>query len=466
VRLGLSAPLVLIGFLLIAFPWRSLSAVGLFAALAAASVCTAAVAWTLARGMVLATTLLTAYTLVYLPGLGDAVADGVARLGALASPGSVAAALLSLGLFAALVGVVARRIVERAAARSTADPARARRVEIGVIAFFVIVLASAIAAGRITYWAGDRAPEAGGLDHMYPPMLFVLAGMAAMARIDRRGQRARHRRTLRAQLSTVGLGVLALLVFVLQSRRVMLACALMLGVAWFAHLRAARRAIHLPMMAVAAVTALMLLGSSGWRSVEDDAGLAERIDNVFSTETEVAVSAAEERLTYLWFDAYARDLAAQTPITIDPAELFASSVARAVPRALLPSKDAVPSVSCESPMQELGYDEDMPCTPQTEAWMAGGLLGLMLAGLLWGAWLGLCERLVARGGLSRVFGLLAFSPLIELEAGVFPMVQGLRLALIGTASAGVVVLALEWAGKSAAKAGGARGGPLADGQGR
>ena len=101
----------------------------------------------------------------------------------------------------------------------------------------------------------------------------------------------------------------------------------------------------------------------------------------------------------------------------------------------------VEDMRCETPLLAVGFEEDLPWTPQTEGWMAGGAFGLLFAAILWGLFVGLCEVLVTRGPtLGRVFGAMLFYPFTTLEEGVFTMVQGLRQALIGTAIIGAAAL--------------------------
>ena len=78
-----------------------------------------------------------------------------------------------------------------------------------------------------------------------------------------------------------------------------------------------------------------------------------------------------------------------------------------------------------------------------EASLAGGLTGVLVIALIWGLFLAWSERLVTHHrGMGRIFGLTFFAPWTHIEVGMFPMVQGLRGALI--ASGLVFLIMVVW----------------------
>jgi len=442
---GLSPAAVaaLFGAVLVVVAWPAQpSAVGLAWVVGFAVVVSGAFHAAYRAGALLTALFVALYALVYAIGLGDAVIHGVRRSGLLAPAASTREAVALVALFIAsttLVALVTRRR-GAAAGRASVTPSV-------LVGFVVIVAAATVAAfgtGAWTNWGGGGgAPDqaAGGLrlELLYPALLFATVGLVALA------PAARDRR-LRLLRIGVGLG-LALLVFALQSRRMMFACAALTALAALRfpsaslhHLMKRHRGFPLRVAAVGVplVVALVvaLIASSGWRAaashgqVELAAGLRSALSAATTPES-FDTGTVEERLTYLWMDGIAIELADTLGVELDVTAALETSLLLAVPSALYGGKSRLRRVTCEEPMAGAGVDNDLPCTATAEAYLGLGAAGVALIALLWGLYIALAERLLAhQGALARVAGLVLFAPVTTIETGLFPMSQGVRGALL------------------------------------
>lgn len=460
-RLGRVAVLVFALLLGLAFPWASLDGGGMVVAVMAALLGTLGLSWALSRRLVLLAALGVQFLLVYMPGMGDAVSLGLTRAGLTASPESVYEAIAFLILFLLLLGLVswgARNWLWRVAKPKERSPANekliARKTLFGVAVLLAMTTIAALIAGRLSYY-GEGAEanplESGGirLELFYDSALFLAITFPLLGRVYRPSETTETSKPGRRALWLVWMAGLVLLVFILQSRRVMLICAAIAGLVWLAESRQSRAAARLlrrRVVLLAVMMLLMIIGSNAWRTVGDTGGttITERLERVFTGVGDVDISQRiDDRLTYLWFDSISRDLAGVRNSPLDIGALLSSSLASVIPRMVWDDKDSITPATCEAAFEPLGIDSDMPCTPQTEGWIAGGLLGFLIAALGWGLTLGIAEALVARGpGLGSVFGLLLFFVLPSLENGVFAWVASIRLAIIGTA---IVAAAAFWA---------------------
>lgn len=460
-RLGRAQGLVFIVLFGLAFPWSSFDGFGALIAVMVALLGTLALNWALSRRLLLVAALGIQFLLVYVPGVGDGVELGVTRVRLTASPESVLEAVAFLALFLALLGLVAagtRRWLDRLARprerTSAEERLRIQKAVIGVAALMLMTMVAAFLAGRWSYYhdrADADAQASGGirLELFYESALFLAITFGLIGRAYS-NHAPTEPTTQAARTARFGIAAgLVLLLFILQSRRVMVICAAIAGLVWLAEsrrTRAAARALRRRLALLAAMLLIMIVGSTAWRAGGDSEAptLTARFERVFTDFGGTDISQTiDDRLTYLWFDAISRDLEGVQNSPLNVGDLFLSSLARVVPRVVWSDKDTIPDMSCETAFAALGIDSDLPCTPQTEGWLAGGVLGLLLAALGWGITLGVAEVLVSRGpGLASVFGLLLFFPMPILENGVFTWVQSLRLALIGT---GIVALVGFWA---------------------
>jgi hypothetical protein len=282
---------------------------------------------------------------------------------------------------------------------------------------------------------GAETQAEGGLrlELLYPPSLLALWTYGTLGWSDG---------TLRPRwVGTLGVigAVVAVLLFIVQSRRMMVAAAILTALAILVSARRrTARALVSKLGAVAAALVIFTLASSGWRSVapEEMLSLADRVERAFEAVSDpTGLEHFESRLTYLWFDGMTHELRTTQNAEIDGGALLLSAVVTAVPRSLLSAKSEFEQVSCERGLEGFsGMDVDLPCTPTGEGFLMAGFLGVLLAGLLWGLTLGAVEACVERGpGLARVFGLFVFYQFVLVETGVFASVAALRLGLLGTA---------------------------------
>ncbi len=390
-------------------------------------------------GLILTATASTSLVLAFSQGFGDAVGEGTTLLGITASTEGVVAAIIGLGAF--LVVLVAastytRNLCRRLWPLAGADFAERKDVVIAVVAFLVLCFLAAVATGTWSYWlSGEQTIEDGGvrLELFYPTALLGIWAYGTLGWVDG---------TLKARWTNAhGLVAIAtaLMLFGLQSRRIMIATAILVAFAMvIATRRQALQLLALKLGVMALVLAVFTLGSSGWRDVGDDgpAGLSDRLASAFDAMGDTkSLERLGSRLTYLWFDGIAHDLRETHGTEIDGGALLVANLAAAMPRALFPAKNEVEPASCESAFEGIGgLDTDLPCTPTSEGYLMGGFVGLLLTGLLWGVPLGVADACVERGpGMARVFGLFLFFPFVLVETGAFAVVSGVRLALIGAA---------------------------------
>jgi hypothetical protein len=428
----------------LSFSWTDPSVFGLFATLAWSLVGASIVVRIVGSGLVLTAALTSALLLAYSQGLGEAIVSGVAIGGYHASPEGVQLAVVSLIAHLALMGFVAwlcRKGLGQPNATQRANSGPQRATELAVVIFLGLSFFSALGSGSLTFWGATpnpATPETGAirLELFYGPTLLVAVAYGSFRRLDSPDVKL-------PVWHMVALGIIVLLLFVLQSRRLMVAAGLIVALTQVVMTRSEmllRLVVRLG--AVAVVVVGLALASAGWRDVEawETVGMAGRFERAADAVVDTrGVGMIEARLTYLWFDATAYDMR-QAGAEVDGLGLLVSEIARASPRLLLPSKNDIPVVTCETALDDFGLPEDLPCTPTGEGMLWAGWLGLIGASILLGATLGLAETLAARGpGLARVFGLFLIFPAVMLESGLFAIVPALRLGLIGTGFIGLIM---------------------------
>lgn len=435
---------------LLAFPRDELTFDAILAALGWAAFVSALIGWLLSKNSVPTATVLAAIALAYTQGIGDASVNGLPFGGFHTSASSVVLAVFGIGLFLLVAGLVSRGLVGLMHLRwSRARPALGdRSVLIGVILFLGATLLAAIATGAWSYW-GDRSAAPDGetglirLELFYSPTLIICAWFAVLSRRD---EVATHGPSATTWRMWVFAAAISIMLFALQSRRLMIGAGLMLAFALVTTTPGSRlRSMVWRGLGLAAVLFAFSTASAGWRelSTESRVSLSERFEGALDAVGDTrAFEQIESRLTYLWFDALAHELA-PAGIELSMSELAVSNLARAVPRALLPSKDEIEAVACETYLDGLSLPDDLPCTPSGEGILWAGFWGLLLVGLIAGLNLGAAELLVERGGLRRVVGLFLLVPFAMLETGAFGFIAGLRLAVIGTGFIALLALGVR-----------------------
>lgn len=460
-RLGFLLPGITAVLIIASFPWSTmtLGGVGL------------SVVWSMAAGALIATlirlravlmaSLVSAFVLAYTQGLGDVAAEGTTIDRITASPEASVVAVSQLLFFLLIASIAAvglrRALGRRQPPRVVADP---WAFEMSIISFVVIVFGVAVITGFWSFWGSPRLPlvESGGirLELSYPPALLLAAGHIAYARLDHQEQLVPWPNWLRWSAYVA----LAAMIFTLQSRRTIVAAGLILGMTWILRelgdaklepiVRRQRLVrLGLRLSALGAVLAVFTVASLGWRTIREgeEVSLGDRFERAVASvgDSTTNFETIESRLTYLWFDGVTWDLSGRFDADLDSGALLASTVARAVPRLLMPGKDEVPIVTCEAGLEGLGLPDDMPCTPTSEGRLIGGLLGVAFAALLWGLSFGLAEHMVGRGGLQRAFALVLVYPFFMLEEGIFAPIPALRGALIAVGVVALIYVILRFA---------------------
>lgn len=424
---------------LLAFPRDEITFDAIVAALGWATFVGALIGWLLSRNAVATSTVLAAIALAYTQGIGDASVNGLPFGGFHTSANSVVLAVLGIGFFLLVAALVSRGLVNLMHLRWSGErvSVRDRSVLIGVVVFLALTLLAAIATGAWSYW-GDRSVAPDGetglirLELFYSPTLIVCAWFAVLSRRD---DVAMHGPTATNWRVWVFAAAIAIMLFALQSRRLMIGAGLMLAFALVTTTPGSRlRSMVWRGLGLAVVLFAFSTASAGWRelSTESRVSLSERFEGALDAVGDTrAFEQIESRLTYLWFDALAHELA-PVGIELSMSELAISNLARAVPRALLPSKDEIEAVACENYLDGLSLPDDLPCTPSGEGVLWAGFWGILFVGFIAGLNLGAAELLIERGGLKRVVGLFLLVPFAMLETGAFGFIAGLRLAVIGT----------------------------------
>lgn len=461
---------------LLAFPRDEVAPDGVMAVLGWAAFVSLLIGWLLRKNAVATATIVAAIALAYTQGMGDAAEGGLRFGGFHASAQSVTRAVIGVGLFLLVAAVTSRALVALFHIRWSkrpSFPANSRSVLTGVVLFLAATFVAAIATGTWSYW-GDRstalAPETGliRLELFYAPTLIVCAWFAILMRRDDgsappdpghhgMGGASSSARTPFAGSASPPLrtstkpwrvwvfaGVIAIMLFALQSRRLMSGAGLMMAFTLVTTTPGTRlRSMVVRAIGLAALLFAFSTASAGWRDLasETRVSLSERIEGALDSVGDTrAFDQIESRLTYLWFDALSHELV-PAGIELSMSELALSNLARAVPRALFPTKDEVEAVACENYLDGLALPDDLPCTPTGEGVLWAGFWGILFVAFIAGFNLGFAELLIERGAIARVVGLFLLVPFAMLETGAFGFIGGIRLALIGTGFIALIALA-------------------------
>jgi hypothetical protein len=408
---------------ILAMPWRTGGWLGTSFVTVWAGVLAALFWVALARGSVLLALVPVLFGLAYAPLLGESVSEGVARVGMRVSPENALYGAALGAVFLAVVVVGGVWVEARLARRARPDAAQDERFDdraayAMILVVFGLTLVAALRTGFWTYYGAGRLETAGGvrLELHYPQLLFVLVALVLTRQLDARGMAI--------------LAVLAILVFALQQRRTMMACAGLLVITATVTGSGLRKRALYAAAAVALVVAFF--ASDSWRArrtarpVEAIAGAVER----FGAAPSVDTRALEQRFAYAWIDGLAVQYGERLR-ALDLAQAALGDMAMATPALVFPEKYTVRAESCETSFRRLGLTVDLPCTAVTEGYLALGPAGVFLVAGLWAGFLGFASHLSrSPRALRRIFGLCCFVPIIDVETNAFPMLHGLRLALI------------------------------------
>ncbi len=462
-----------LALLVVSFPWKTGGLTGSIVSPLWSAALAGLVAWSLLRGMVLIALVPALFGMAYAPYLGDHLELGVARLGAIATPMSVLTAVVLLVLFLSLVvlGAMACEILlSHWWPRQPLGSEYARtRDHVALALLTMLFVASFYSAARTGFWTyygvGREVQQVAGmrLELHYPQLLFALMAILVTAR--------------RSTLVWISLTVLALLLFLLQQRRLMIAAtALFVLEPLVGQQRASATAGDATRSAsdgvrnkwanvlLAGALVLGFAGSAAWRSgATSDLGTFERVQaasTTFQREGATERRKFEDRFTYLWIDALSVEYGSRLRFSLG--EAAAGTLARATPGVLFPDKLSIPDHTCENAFRRIGFSTDLPCTATSEGYLAFGVWGVILVALIWAPFLGVASywyRHASTG--ARLCGLLLFSPLIDVETQAFPIVRGVRLLLIFGVSvvvAAAVIAAIMTASSTAPRLGRNRGG--------
>lgn len=382
--------------------------------------------------------------------LGDAVQFGLRRSSLLASAQSVRIAIALISIFVLLVTLASVAIQRRQRDRPRRVPRPNKAFYVGVTTFFLITMLAAIGTGTWTYWGGRLATanvSQQGFELLYPTMLFVGVAVAVLPVGTRR-------RSRKLRLPSLAISaVLVVMIFALQSRRVMFAAGILVALAVLRYPPPGARWASRNQLGVAVRVALLgvvllfaVVASAGWRNAASSGriGLAQGLGSALSAAfdpTAFDSEGVETRMTYLWLDSMTVELRDRMGLKLDIPDALAGTILYALPSAIYPYKETIERKTCESSFAMVGVESDLPCTPTSEGYLGLGYLGVVLAALLWGLYIGVTDVMTRRwSGLGRVAGLVLFSPAITIETGLFPMVQGARNMTISVVFIGAVMV--------------------------
>lgn len=354
--------------------------------------------------------------------LAPAASSGIilAKASALASAESVQFGAFLVVLFQGTIVLVTASVLGRSDVVTKASQSNGSRT---VWLFGAAILSVTFVTGNWTYYGGERAEvELGALQfhYLYLPTLLGLFALSL-------------RRLGRTSVSLTA--VLFFLVFATQMRRLMVTVTVLAMVT----LMLRRRDVPwLKLTAGAAVAALLIsAGSAAWRRSSEELvtpRLSERLVDTVRRLGEiegVADQFRERASVFVWLNGLAVEHQPKLAGTITMTELLTSTLWTAAPGAIAASKYDVVQVSCETSLAHIGLgDLDLPCTPESEAYLAAGLPGVLSLAVFWGLFLVLVERLWERSAFGTLLAAHLFFFMSIVESSAFPQVHGIRSALL------------------------------------
>jgi hypothetical protein len=303
---------------------------------------------------------------------------------------------------------------------------------------------AALETSSWTYYPGTdvEAQDVGGvrLELVYPFLLPAMLMLVWRTIVDRWTGRPPRSRTA---LLWAAMAVLLLLVFVLQMRRLMLTTLLFSALAlvqnersWSAFLSSARRKLAVALVVIFELFAISV-GSNIWRTAameysQTSVSLSNRLRLTAGSSDVATDDRLSDRVTYLGLNSAAVEYGDTIGDKLTVLDIATSSVVYALPGTLFPWKYGPDGASrlatCESAFQAIGQHDDLPCTPEAEAFLAGGPIAVIIVAMLWGAFFAWLSLLLCRPGFSsNLVALVGFVPMSLVEASALPMAQSLRL---------------------------------------
>lgn len=373
-----------------------------------------------------------------------AVHEGTRVYGMTAWPRSVSWALLLAASFVALVTTTA--VVLRSTPKRPELGSAPRRGAWGAALLLLAAsLVEAVRFGGWTYYAGEANDSRSGglrLELVYPYILTALLVVLWGAIVERR-RVPRRAAVLRWAL----FAALLALEFVLQMRRLLITSVLLASLFVVRDRLQSRLTVRAPLrkLAFGALAALVLvgtfIGSTVWRkaAAEFDSGLstAARLHILAANADAARETQVSDRVTYLGLDAAALEYYDSATPRVSLPTMALSAFVETLPGVFFSWKygsDGIARVeTCEVALASATTADDLPCTPEAEAVLAGGPLGVTFVGILWGAFVAMLTRMFRRPGfLPQLLAIVGFIRLSVIEASAFPMFHSLRnMAIIG-----------------------------------
>jgi hypothetical protein len=356
-----------------------------------------------------------------------------------ASAEAVAMALLALVVFMGVAIVVGRlvAIAFKWPAKSIEYFVTAGSPEVGAVAIGMSAVVSTVSgfnAGLWSHYADTVQMESGGirLELLYFPVLFGFS--AAMGRATLKEAIGEKSQTTRALMMSVLWVATVALLFIAQSRRMMLgALILSIASAWLDSTRISVVRAGFVAAGLAFLGGILIIGSYLWRQEAPTANAVDQLRVISGRSVDIAAASQNfsERLTYLWIDSTSIDHLDALEGRFELWDSFSTTIIKATPGIIMPDKYATNKLVCERAYEALGMFTDLPCTPITEGLIFGGIPGLVITAAAFGLTLGIATALYRRGSFASItLAGVGMSGCLLIECSAFPIVDSMRLLVL------------------------------------